>query len=272
MFALTGDVHDMSLGTEDQALLPLGQTETRISRKFLELADRHTIVATLYVTGAVAVRETEDLLWLLKHHEFELGGHTYSCYRPRLVYGASRRLLGLSNGPKGIQRIDMRRTIGVLEEVSGCAIKTWRNHAYRCDRNTIPLAAENGILAISNEVGTGRRPSRIITRYGPVASLPINTPPDHENLHPDGRNSDATFPDVSSWVRAVIEHVESNEEREIPSVILAHPACMEVVDEMKALESLLQYLKRFRSVTMTELAKEVLCEIVSPRKARFGAK
>lgn len=270
MFALTGDVHDMSLNAKDQALLPMGQTETRISGKFLDIANSHGIAATLYVTGATAVREKEDLARLLRHYEFELGGHTYSCYRPRLAYGASRRLLGLSNGPKAIQRSDMKRTISALGSVSGRAITAWRNHAYRCDKNTVPLAAECGILGISNEVGAGCQPSTTKTRFGPIASLPINTPPDHENLHPDGRSSKAVFPDARSWVKAVIERVESNEEREIPSVILAHPACMEVVDEMKAFESLLQYLKRFRSVTMTELAKWVLGDIASPGKERLG--
>ena len=43
MFAMTGDVHDMSLGVQDQFRLPSGESEVRISRKYLELLNRYQI-------------------------------------------------------------------------------------------------------------------------------------------------------------------------------------------------------------------------------------
>lgn len=257
MFAVTGDIHDMTLRTRDQARLPTGETEVRISRKYLQVMRRYNINATLYVTGAVAALEQDELLQITRDFEFELGGHTYSCYRPRLAYGLSRRLLRLANGPKVLQRADMMRTIAALSKVSGQSIMTWRNHAYRTDRNTVGLAAECGMLGISSDVALGRAPWNAVTSSGSIVNLPINTPPDHENLHPIEGIISATFPDADSWVDAVIKQVEANEAKKVPSIILAHPACMEIVDGMKALERLVKYLSVLESVTMSEVARFV---------------
>src|SRR5258706_8913995 len=93
MIVLTGDIHHMSLRTPDQARMPCGVTEVSACEKYLEIANEAAIEPTIYASGHLAHKEHSLLSRLCQKFRFELGGHTYSCMKPRLLYAFSRRIL-----------------------------------------------------------------------------------------------------------------------------------------------------------------------------------
>src|SRR5579859_1528499 len=152
MIVLTGDVHQTDPRMDDQRYLPREWTEVRTCERYLELANKHSVFPTLFFTGLAAERESEVLHSLVDRFKFEIGGHTYSANRPRLVLGPSRRLMGLANGPYWWQKADMSKTLRCIHEGFGVTVRSWRNHAYRMDRNTYTIASELGIKYVSNIV------------------------------------------------------------------------------------------------------------------------
>jgi hypothetical protein len=178
-------------------------------------------------------RETEVVSSLAERYRFEVGGHTYTANRRRRVLGLSRRLLGLANGPRWLQKKDMLATMRCIKEKLDIPVVSWRNHAYRMDRNTYRIAAEAGIRHVSNRVtgvdGTFREVDGVI-------EVPINTLPDHESLGHDYHPR--TCPSAQDWVNRVLQQIEYQQKHGLPSIILAHPLCMFVEDRLAAFERL----------------------------------
>jgi hypothetical protein len=259
MIVLTGDIHHMTLRTPDQARLPRGVTEVSACEKYLEIANEAAIEPTIYTSGQLARNEHSALLRLCEKFRFELGGHTYTCMTPRLLYAFSRSVLGRANGPRFYQSMDIAWTLGALAAVACAPIRSWRNHAYSHDCNTVSLLARYGMRSVSNHVDAGGCVAPIDTPYGRVWNIPINTPPDHENLHPDiGSDGNSKFSDASHWAAEVLRQVERNEMASTPSVILAHPACMAVADDMVALKWLVRRLPARKCVTVSRLVDSVM--------------
>jgi hypothetical protein len=233
MIFLTGDVHEMSPQVLDQKRLPRGWTEVRICEAYLEIANKYSICPTLFFTGLAIERDGEFIRSLADRYQFEIGGHNFSVSGHRLLLGLSRRFLGLANGPYFLQKRDMSATIRCIRDRLGVPVISWRNHAYRMDRNTYRIAGESGIQQVSNRVtgveGTIRAVEGII-------EVPINTLPDHESLghgvHKRMCNS------AQDWVDQVLRQVEYQQARGFPSVILAHPCCMFIEDRLAAFERL----------------------------------
>jgi hypothetical protein len=259
MIVLTGDIHHMSLGTPDQARMPRGVTEVSACEKYLEIANESAIEPTIYASGNLAQKERSLLSHLWQKFRFELGGHTYSCMKPRLLYAFSRIVLRRANGPRFYQSIEIARTVNALAAVTRTPIRSWRNHAYRHDCNTVSLLARHRIQSVSNQVALRAGVVPIDTVYGRVWNIPINTPPDHESLHPDdGNEGISRFSDASHWAAEVLRQIERNELESTPSVILAHPACMAIADGMAALKWLTRRLPAPKCVTMTRLVDSLM--------------
>lgn len=259
MIVLTGDIHHMTLRTPDQALLPRGVTEVSACEKYLKIANEAAIEPTIYASGRLAEKEHSVLLRLCQNFRFELGGHTYACMKPALLYAFSRRVLRRANGPRFYQSMDIAKTLDALAAVARAPIRSWRNHAYRHDCNTVSLLARHGVRSVSNQVAADACVAPIDTPYGRVWNIPINTPPDHENLHPDiGNEGNSRFSDASQWAAEVLRQIERNELTSTPSVILAHPACMAVADDMVALKWLISHLPARKCVTVSRLVDSVM--------------
>lgn len=233
MIFLTGDIHHKDPRMGDQKRLSCGRTEARIAEQYLNLCNTHQVFPTLFFTGLAVEREGDFIGRLLERYHFEFGGHTYSANRPRWLLGLSRRVLGLANGPYWLQKKDVSDTVRCIHSRLGVSITSWRNHAYRMDRNTYKIVSGFGISRVSNRVtamdGT-------IRQLGRILEVPINTAPDHESLgHDDHRR---TYRSAEDWVNDILRQVEYQQRNNLPSVILAHPLCMFVEDGFAAFERL----------------------------------
>jgi hypothetical protein len=233
MIFLTGDVHEIAPQSMDYKRLPDGWTEAAICEAYLEIANKHSICPTLFFTGLAVEKEGELIRSLADRYEFEIGGHNFSVSHHPILLGLSRRFLGLANGPSFLQKRDMSTTIRCILERLGVPVISWRNHAYRMDRNTYRIAAELGVRQVSNRV-TGVEGS--IREVDGVLDVPINTLPDHESLGHGGHKP--VCGSVQEWVDQVLRQVEYQQAHGLPSVILAHPVCMFIEDHLTGLDRL----------------------------------
>lgn len=230
----------------DQKRLSHGWTEVRACEPYLEIANKHSIVPTLLFTGLAVRREGHFLCSLMERFRFEVGGHTYSANRPRVVLGSSRRLLGLANGPYWWQRADMLLTLRCIRKRLGTTVLSWRNHAYRMDRNTYRIAARMGIRYVSNVVRDGHA-----QQLDGILEVPINTLPDHESLGHDSHL--ARCQGAQAWVDQVLRQVEYQQVHGVPSIILVHPLCMFIEDRFRAFEGLCRAISGLGTAPLREL-------------------
>lgn len=178
MLFVTGDVHHESLGTRDQA--HLSRSEIRLARKYADIAGRHGVVVTLFVSGKTAREDPAGVAELAGMDHVEVGGHNWNCFQPSGVHRLSELLLGTYYGPTRYQRWDVRRTLDALETVTGVRPRSWRSHAFVGDERTDEVLAEAGIEVVSNAVGPGLDVSEPAAG---ILSLPINTLPDHSHVY-----------------------------------------------------------------------------------------
>jgi hypothetical protein len=250
MICLTGDVHHMSLYPRHQAIGDGRISEVDSLATYLSIARENGLKTTVFVTGKGVLEEGAKLADLIDPDRVEIGGHTYSAFRPKIIYGTAARLLKLSNGPAFFQRRDIRLTVKTIAQGLGIRIRSWRDHAYRHDRNTYRLLGENGIRFVSDEVRPFNPP--VSTGEKGLLSVPINTTPDHENLKHYCENAPFI---ASTWVEKVIEEVRTLHELRLPAVILAHPICMFVEDRFASFQRLCERLKGYPSCTMKEIGR-----------------
>ncbi|MDD5207532.1 MAG: hypothetical protein PHS17_19035 [Desulfobacterales bacterium] len=249
MICLTGDVHHMSLWPRHQGMEDGRVTEVDCLAAYLDIAKRNGIKTTAFLTGKAVLEEGLKLRKLLDPDFVEVAGHTYTAFRPKIIYGTASRILRLSNGPRFVQKWDIRMTVEMIRKVLGLNILSWRDHAYRHDRNTYGLLARNGIRFVSDEVSNLN--AALFTSDG-IQVVPINTTPDHENL-PHCR-SRAPY-SAGRWVERIIQEVAILSARGATAVILAHPACMYVEDRFASFRRLCECLKDHPSCLMKEVVR-----------------
>ncbi|MDZ7850708.1 MAG: polysaccharide deacetylase family protein [Halodesulfurarchaeum sp.] len=232
----------MSLGTRDQEYMD--RTELEAALEYAEIAAEYDVPVTLFVTGKAAKEEPERVERLAAKENVEIGGHNYWAF-DTLLHKASRGLLGSWNGPRSFQRWEINRTIEAFAS-HGVEITSWRDHAYRHDDNTASLLFELGITHFSDAVG----PDEDFRKEDELMVLPINTPPDHEHVYHGFRTEDFVSEqsfdgpfgsesyDVDQWLDWVLEAIEDALEAGQPATVLAHPACMDIVDDLATFEEL----------------------------------
>lgn len=261
---LTGDLHHMGMGTNDQRHLAM--TEGECAVEFAEIARTHGVAATLFLTGRLAVEEPRVCQVLSRDPNIEIGGHGYTAFQPKWLHdGIFRRLFGTSCGPAWFQARDIRRTIDVLHGTTGRRILSWRGHAYRHDRRTARLLSDAGIIAVSNTLGSGEYFPRPLTTE--LVEFPINVIPDHEYIahgatQMDGPGSRARarhdFSDVllsaDDWLVRAKEQISHVVASGGTATILAHPACMQLVDSFATFRKLCEFLKGHRTVQISKVA------------------
>ena len=260
MICLTGDVHHMSLNSRDQEYLRTTELDSALS--YLEIAQRNSLKVTFFFTGRLGLEEGARFAQLKRFDNLEIGGHTFSAFRPRWFYAVSRRLLGLSNGPYFWQRRDIARTLAVLEACVEQRVVSWRDHAYHHDRHTMALLSEQGVRWVSDEVDMSAREPR----YHPsgLISVPINVLPDHDYVYHGWLTPERVrtqqqpgthhrFYSVETWEEKVKEQVEQIVSDGGLATLLIHPACMEIVDGFRRFEALCEFLASFESVCMRDV-------------------
>ncbi|MFB6201878.1 MAG: hypothetical protein ABEI98_07690, partial [Halorhabdus sp.] len=180
---------------------------------------------------------------LAEMEHVEIGGHNYWAFDTP-VHKGWRAITGSWNGPRPFQRWEIRKTIAAFEEL-GIEITAWRDHAYRHDKHTKELLADEGITHFSDPVepeGEVREEDEIV--------VPINTPPDHEHVYHAFRtekfvaeidfegpfgNESQNAEDWLMWVRDAIADAVGNDQ---PATVLAHPSCMDIADGLATFEEL----------------------------------
>ncbi len=103
MIIVSADVHHFSMGGHDQGSLAYGETELKLTEKYLAIANRYGVRPNVYMTGKIAEEEPVLLRYIAENYEMEISGHTYSAYQPWLIWGGLRRLNG-RQWPRGFQK------------------------------------------------------------------------------------------------------------------------------------------------------------------------
>lgn len=261
MIFLTGDIHFKNKNLfGDQQFMSVSESEA--AKKYVEIADKYGIKATLFFTGKSLVEKPKTIKDILKFKNIEIGGHTYNAYQPEIIYHLFKKFTDSVNGPEWWQERDIRKTLKVIKKVAGEDAISWRNHAYRYDRYTYNILKKYGIKVVSNDVSSQKMyPERIDDT---ILSLPINTTPDHEHLYHGekkyiegvkesyGPYSKGIFYTIDRWLEVIKGEVESIEKVGGAVTILAHPSCMEVADGMETFDKLCNFLAKYKTAFVKE--------------------
>lgn len=242
MICLTGDIHHRMRGAKNQECF--SEQEMELGYKYQQIANSYGLKVTFFLTGKV-VREEESSVIdkMFNLGNLEVGGHTYSALRPRLLHSFFRLATGTVYGPKFYQKFDIERTIGALRTKINQPVASWRTHGYSSDRKTLDLLGKSDIRVITDDVNPNKmRPEKVRNN---LFSLPINVIPDHEHLYHGDRtrsqvdgeidtNKEEGFPSISYSISKYFEVVKSQIERiqknDGLATILLHPSCMKVAD------------------------------------------
>ncbi|MCC2640185.1 MAG: hypothetical protein K0S45_598 [Nitrospira sp.] len=256
MICLTGDVHHRSYRGVDTRYAQ--QTEAQLALRYCDIAARHNVKVTLFVTGKACLEERDILADLSRRSHCEIGGHTFCAFRS-IRHRISKHLTGSMLGSASLQQRDIERTIAAIRNVTGTDITIWRNHAYKHDAHTYPLLGQSGIRIVSDRVA--RKATSVERVSQKLLSLPINTLPDHEHLlhgkYVAGRLNPSRLQErvtVQEWRETVQKQVVTIEQRGGIATILAHPLCMEIADGMQSFEQLCRFLSRCETRWVSEVA------------------
>lgn len=260
---LTGDVHHMSLNTGEQPYIDL--TEAELALEAAKIALEYDLKITYFMTGKTVVEEPDLVRTITKMANIELGGHTYHAFKPRWLYNwIFNRLVGLSNGFKAYQDWEIKKTINVFARKLGIQIVSWRDHAYRHDRYTVPLLYKNGISIISDDVNPNNLFPTVMNNG--LISLPINIMPDHDHIYHAGLTPDNTvdyslrrskFPSKlyqpHRWFEIIQRQIQTVVNRGGIATLLVHPACMYIIDKFNIYEELCKFLTDFETITVSQV-------------------
>jgi hypothetical protein len=254
---LTGDVHQFIPSADRRHT---AETESQLAVEYARIAERHGLKVTLFFTGRALRRDAADARPLASMGNVEIGGHGWDAFMPRWLYRPLGRLSGSPHGYAWWQRSTIKRTCDVAERFAGKPVRSCRNHAYAHDTNTAGLLAEAGILAWSDHVDLGR--SHPYLHETGLVVLPMNTPPDHENMYHGDRTPVAVGDRAGlyppEWQARVLESVEAAVADGGVATILAHPLCMKVADDWTTFEALCADLAGRPSAFAAEVAEGML--------------
>lgn len=243
----------MSMETRDQAYM--NRTEVEAAIEYAEIAASYDIPVTLFVTGRAAIEEPDRVEQLVTMPNVEIGGHNYWAFDTPIhtTWRALGKLtggrIGSWNGPRRFQRYEIGRTLTALTEC-GATVTAWRDHAYRHDRHTTALLADAGITHFSDAVG----PNQQLREENGLTIVPVNTPPDHEHIYHAFRTPEfvaasefegpfgSDSHDIDDWLEWICDSIENVRTAGQPATVLAHPACMDLADELAAFRQLCSHI------------------------------
>ena len=265
MICLTGDLHHASLGTENQRHCDI--TEIQVARRYLDMLNEAGVKVTFFVSGRAFDEEWDDLRPLCESPLVELGGHNYSCLEPALWHRFWNKAIGSYNGPRWLQRRDVRLTQEAARRRTGRTLRLWRNHMYMHGPHTEEVLADCGVELCSDGVrraatGPERHPSGIW-------NFPLNVIPDHEHLYHAERTpewverwvkryswSDDFGPEsypVEEWTDIVLDNLRANEERGAVSNMIIHPITLYLCDGFRSFRRILDVLSSRPTLHLSEV-------------------
>ncbi|PIN99959.1 hypothetical protein COT72_03945 [archaeon CG10_big_fil_rev_8_21_14_0_10_43_11] len=262
MICLTGDVHHIINSKEQQIC---DKTEQELAITYTEIARKNGLKITLFLTGKCA-KDKEFIQTLQNFENLEIGGHTYSAFRPTILYKFMKKMSGKTYGPYFNQALDISWTIKAFKK-RGVDITSWRTHAYASDANTVKILQEQGIKVISDIVKPNIEPKE----ENGVMILPINVLPDHEHLYHGFRTKTVvtnflktgwtdSFTNKSfsgdQWLKQVKEQIRENEKQGIVSTLIVHPQCMYNLNKFSTFKQLCKTLKGYG----TSNARDIICD------------
>jgi hypothetical protein len=254
----------MTMSGNDQKHLSC--TELDASIEYVNIAQSYGIKTTLFLTGKSVLEEPEVARSLALNPFVELGGHTYSAFKPLFFYRLSQVLLNRRNGPYFFQNHQVKKTVQIFKEILDVSICSWRDHGYREDQNTKKILVRNKIKFISNDVDLEGLGASFV---GGMVSLPVNTLPDHDYIfHGDHSNSNnrchvaCKHPEsekrmeACEWLEVVKEQVRLVTKKGGCATLLVHPACMKITDDFEMFRKLCEFLQDYNCLTVKELEHE----------------
>jgi len=263
MIFLTGDVHHMSLKSNDQKFLSL--TEAQLAEKYLQIALDYGIKVTLFISGKTFVEEPRDIGKLLKYPNLEIGGHTWNCFKPFRLHQLYGLITSSFCGPYFYQERDIKKAVSIIERFTGRKCCSWRGHANKYDKNTIKILNKYGVKILSSELN----PEGKIVKKDGLIVVPINILPDHSYIYHghEGlksqnignkllkriffKNKKLPFGvkiyNVSEWYNLVIEQIELKLQDSGYVCLLIHPVCMEIVDRMETFKQLCKVISKYNT-------------------------
>lgn len=268
MICLTGDLHHMSLNTDNQKHCDITEMQTAIL--FLNLLEDYDVKMTYFITGKSFEEEWSSVKRVAFNPLIEVGGHNYDAFERVLFHRVWNKLTKNYNGPKWYQRNDALKTIEIIKEKTGQNIQVWRNHMYMHGANTEEVLFDSGIKICSDGV---KKDSNTPTLHETgIYNFPINIIPDHEHLihaertpkwietwqkrynWSDDFGKDSYY--IEQWTDMVLEQLKQREEKGLVSNLIIHPITMYLCDKFVQVQRILEYIATRQTVHMSELIKE----------------
>ena len=250
---MTGDVHHSSLKSDDLSFCKGSEIDAAISTA--EIASDFNIPITLFFTGKCAEESPKKLEKIANIKNVDIGGHNYFAFNPRILFDGYYYLTGLKNGPYIYQWVEVGKTKKALQKVCKIKLMSWRDHAYRHDKNTRKILKSHEIQYFSDVLSNNRGQPQ---RNGGIIDVPINILPDHDYVFHGSRTPDTINPEIllktqfatppmykEAWLKKIKKEIKYIISENGVATILTHPACMEVFDEYETFKKLCNFLKNY---------------------------
>ncbi|WP_079978690.1 polysaccharide deacetylase family protein [Halolamina sediminis] len=241
------------MGTDEQDHLPGDELDAAV--RYASILEENNLVGTLFVTGRAIRDYPQKARQLARNEHLEIGGHTWSAFRPNWLYDIGQYISGSPYGQKYIQKRDISRTLQYLTSDLGVTPRSWRTHAYRSDATTRKLLAQSSVDVISDLVEPSAQVHK--SSISDIIELPISTLPDHEHLiHGNRTREDVdkliengwTDPytsesyEISEWCNIIRDQIMKRVDAGRTATVLAHPVCMSVADDFEGFTSLCEWI------------------------------
>jgi len=201
----------------------------------------------MFITGKCVAENIEYFQELAKRDNIELGGHTYSAFRPILLHHIYRIFFGSYYGPKFYRKYDIQQTINAFKGI-GIDLKAWRTHGYMKDAVLYSLLSSAGIEIVSDEIRLGS--AQIYREHG-LWQVPITMPPDDEIYRAVIKRNEN---EIWKWKNNFQSMLRSEFSKGKDIIIQAHPLIQGLMDGFEALHQTLKMLKEadYKFLTLSE--------------------
>lgn len=235
MICLTGDVHHV--------MGPKNSVEIEATEQYHSITQKYGIKVTFFVTGKTFVKHSEIVKKFLESDNLEIGGHTWSAFRPKLLHAAFKKITGSVYGPSFYQERDIKKTLEIIKKKTGIQPLAWRTHCYDSDDKTLKILEKYGIRVVSDEVNMSKlSPTRISDS---LVSLPINVIPDDIYL------INASYP-KEKYYEMVISQIEKIESENKIATLQLHPIHMKSIDNFELFEKLCKFISKYNTIWVSD--------------------
>lgn len=270
MICLTGDIHHMTLGTQNQKHSDI--TEMDACSQFLHLLEDAGVKVTFFISGKCFTEEWDSLKCICESPLVQIGGHNYDCFENELWHRINKKLWGSYNGPRWYQKRDALKTIDIIKEKCDITINAWRNHMYMHGPHTENVLHECGIDVCAD--GVQKDANGMIPHPSGLLNFPLNVMPDHEHLYHAERTpewvknwqkrynwSDDYGPHsyyIEQWTERVLDELQRHEENAIISHMIIHPITMYLCDNFTCFTRILEFLASHETVHVNDVLSHQL--------------